>query len=79
MTDTLEIWKSSRIAVFVQVSFITLFTMGLFGGGGFLLDRYLETSPILFIVGLVLSFPLAQVAIYRKVRALTKSKLNSAK
>lgn len=76
-TAVFDAWKSSRIAVFAHVAFITVATMAILGGGGYGLDMMLATGPAFFIVGLVVAFPLAQFFIYKKVKSISKSKLNS--
>ncbi|MDP2691028.1 MAG: AtpZ/AtpI family protein [Candidatus Gracilibacteria bacterium] len=42
----------------------------IFAGGGYLLDRYLGTRPVLLIVGFVLSFIFTQYSIYKKFSTL---------
>lgn len=38
----------------------------IFGGGGYLLDQYLETKPAFLVIGLILGFLASQFAIYKK-------------
>lgn len=61
-------WSSKRLAVFGQVALLTVTTMAVTGGGGYLLDMWLGTSPLLFILGLAVGFPAAQISIYRKFK-----------
>ncbi|MFZ2682326.1 MAG: hypothetical protein WAZ14_04515 [Patescibacteria group bacterium] len=53
----------------LQIFGITLLGVAVFGGGGWLLDAALQTTPAFLIVGLVVSFPVVQTALYRFFRA----------
>ena len=76
---TMDLLASSRINVFFQSAFITLATIGVFGGGGYALDKYLGTFPTLFIIGLVISYPLTQIYLFRKFKSYAKDKLKEIK
>jgi len=75
----IDTWSSSRIAVFGQVTFITISVMATLAGGGYLLDQWLGTFPTLFIIGLVVSFPLAQAVLWRQVKGFAQSKVKETK
>lgn len=47
---------------------ITLSTILVFTGGGYYLDSILETNPYLTILGLLLSYPVAQVLIAKFIK-----------
>ncbi len=66
--QALDKWSSSRLSTFFQVSAYTVTTMAVLGGGGYLLDRLLFTYPIFFMIGLIVSFPLVQVLLYKKFK-----------
>lgn len=74
-----DAWNSSRLTVFLHVSAIMVLTMAILGGGGYYLDKMLATEPAFFVGGLIVAFPLAQFFIYKKVKSISKSKLNSIK
>lgn len=76
---TIDILASSRINVFLQSAFITLIAIGIFGGGGYALDKYLDTFPVLFIIGLAVSYPLTQIYLFRKLKSYAKDKLKEIK
>lgn len=42
----------------------------IFGGSGYLLDRYFETKPAFLIIGLLLGFAASQLTIYKKYSKL---------
>lgn len=57
----------------LKVAFTTVALMAIFGGSGYFLDKKLDTFPILLIVGLVISFPLIQILIYKQTKNLLKN------
>ena len=59
---------SEHIRVTAMVAVITLSTIGLMSGAGYLLDKQLNASPLFLIAGLVVSFPLSQFVIFRWVK-----------
>lgn len=63
----------------MKIAFTTIGMMALFGGGGYYIDKKIDTFPILFIIGLVISFPLIQILVYKQTKGLIKdkSKLNN--
>ena len=56
----------------IKVAATTILLMGFFGGLGYYIDKKIDTFPILFIIGLVISFPIIQIVIYKQTRALIK-------
>lgn len=56
----------------LKVAFTTVALMAIFGGSGYFLDKKIDTFPILLIVGLVISFPLIQILIYKQTKNLLK-------
>ena len=61
-----------RIKMTVSIVFITLATIGVFGGIGYLLDLYFETHPVLLFVFIILSFPFTQLLLYKRAKGLMK-------
>jgi len=47
-----------------RVATITLLSIVIFGGGGWMLDKLFNIFPTLMITGMVISYPVAQVLIY---------------
>jgi len=47
-----------------RVATITLLSIVVFGGGGWMLDKLFNIFPTLMIIGMVISYPVAQVLIY---------------
>ncbi len=56
----------------IKVAATTILLMGFFGGLGHYIDKKIDTFPILFIIGLVISFPIIQIVIYKQTKALLK-------
>lgn len=75
----IDIYAASRISVFLQSTFLTLAAIAVFGGGGYALDKYIGTSPVFFIVGLVIAYPLTQIYLFRKMRSYANNKLKEIK
>ncbi|MDP3985195.1 MAG: hypothetical protein Q8P82_00365 [bacterium] len=48
---------------------INLLGIFLFGGFGFLIDRFSHTDPLFLVLGILLSFPLSQIPIVRLLKA----------
>lgn len=67
--DTLQ---SKKLKASMYTISITLTTIFIFGGLGYMLDNYLGATPYIFITLLVLSFPVSQIAVYRKIKELFK-------
>jgi len=47
-----------------RVATITLLSIVIFGGGGWMLDKWIGTFPLFMIIGMVISYPVAQILIY---------------
>ncbi|MBI4232174.1 hypothetical protein HY605_02985 [Candidatus Peregrinibacteria bacterium] len=73
----IDLFSESRISIFLQSTFITIVAVGLIGGGAYALDKYLGTFPILFIIGLVMAYPLTQIYLYKKFKNYAKNKLKN--
>lgn len=65
--------KSKKIKASMYTISITLSTIAIFGGVGYLLDNYFATKPYIFIVLLVMSFPIGQILVYKKIKELFKN------
>ncbi|HCW32675.1 MAG: hypothetical protein UT55_C0011G0010 [Candidatus Peregrinibacteria bacterium GW2011_GWE2_39_6] len=65
-----------KIQVFFQSSTITLIMIGIMGGIGYLLDRALHTGHLLLIIGIVISYPLTQLYLYRKFKPPKNPKIS---
>lgn len=74
--DLIETWGSTRIRVFLQTTATTIVVIAIFAGGGYLLDKQLGTYPTIFIIGLIVSFPITQIYLYKKLKKFAKSKIN---
>jgi len=68
MNDKKKEFHQRRIQVFLQVSTITISMMAIILGGAYWLDHQLGTYPKGFIAAIVLSYPLVQIAIYKKLK-----------
>jgi len=44
----------------------------LIGGAGYLLDRALNTKPIILIISIIIAFIVTNILIYKKAEALSK-------
>lgn len=73
----IDLFSESRISVFLQSTFITIAALGLIGGGAYALDKYLGTFPVLFIIGLVMAYPITQFYLYKKFKSFAKNKLKN--
>ena len=71
--DLAETWSSTRISVFLQTTAYTVMITAILGGGGYLLDQQLGTFPTLFIIGIVIAFPVTQVYLYKKFKSITQN------
>ena len=67
---------SEHYKITFRVIAITLTTLAIFAGGGYLLDQQLGTYPTIFIVGLVLAFPVTQLVIYKTFKQVTEKASN---
>lgn len=55
---------SEHFQITWRVATITLLSIVVFGGGGWLLDKWIRTFPLFMIIGMVISYPVAQILIY---------------
>lgn len=58
----------SHLQITIRVILITISIVGFAVVIGLSLDKYFDTSPIGLILGVVLSFPLTQIVIYKKFK-----------
>lgn len=63
---------AKHFQITIRVALITLGGLAIFGGGGYLLDTQFGTKPLFLIIGVVVSYPIIQVALYRTFRSMTK-------
>lgn len=75
----IDLFTESRITIFLQSTFITIAAIAIIGGGAYVLDKRLGTFPILFIIGLVIAYPLTQVYLFKKFKGYAKGKLKEIK
>ncbi len=62
------------ISLAIQLGFLIAFTLIIFIGGGFLLDKYLGTLPLFLLCGLFLGLILSFYEIYKLLLPLIKSR-----
>ena len=74
--DLIETWGSTRIRVFLQTTATTIIVIAILAGGGYLLDQQVQTYPTFFLIGLIASFPITQVVLYKQLRKYAKKKIN---
>lgn len=63
---------AGHLKITIRVLGITIGTMAILGGIGYLLDKQLNTYPTVFIIGLFIAFPITQLAIYKTFKKLSK-------
>lgn len=68
----MDVLLGKRVQMTISIVVITLGGIALFGGAGYLLDQYFGTKPILLFALIIISFPVTQLALYKRVRQLTK-------
>lgn len=59
---------SNHAKVTATVALITVSSIAILGFSGWKLDFWLGTKPAFLIVGIILSFPIAQIVIYRWIK-----------
>lgn len=64
--------NAKRRQMWGNIIIYSLVSIALFGTIGYLLDKWLNTNPILLIVSIVLSFPFTQFILYKKVQKMIK-------
>lgn len=78
VTSTLMFSEHFRVTIAVAMS--SLLCIGLFGGGGYLIDQQMGTYPGFMIAGVLISFPFSQLLIYRWVhKSYTPSLVNKSR
>ncbi len=75
----LEAFSRSRLPVFLTATGLTTGVVAMSALMGYLLDKLFDTWPIFFVIFLVLSFPLTQWTLYRKMRNLAEEAKRSYK
>jgi len=68
--ELLSAWPKRRLRVLLNAASYTVGNVIIFGGIGYLLDKKFDTAPVLLIIGVVISYPLTQYLLYRKVRKI---------
>ena len=63
-------FKSTRKRL-LEVAVITLLSIGILGGAGWLLDSLLNTKPIFFFIFIVMSFVVTQYLLAKRIRKYT--------
>jgi len=62
-----------------RVSAITVSTMAILGGVGYLLDKAIGKFPLFMAIGLMIAFPLSQFIVYRVFTKFSKKISQSSK
>ncbi|KKP38747.1 MAG: hypothetical protein UR28_C0013G0002 [Candidatus Peregrinibacteria bacterium GW2011_GWF2_33_10] len=65
-------FKSKRLQASMYTFSITLSNVAFFSFLGYLVDKYFPTEPYGLIVGIVISFPIGQFMVYKKLKQLLK-------
>ena len=73
--DLHDEFTGSRINIFLQATAYTIIMIGVMAGGGYLLDQQFGTFPLMFIIGIVAGYPVAQIYIYKKFKKFANKKL----
>ncbi len=68
----------TKISVFIQTVIYTLASIAIFGALGYYLDQKLETSPVILIVAVVVSYPFTQFILFRRLRRFAREKVQKA-
>ncbi len=68
----------TKISVFIQTVIYTLASIAIFGALGHYLDKKLETSPVILIVAVVVSYPFTQFILFRRLRRFAQEKVQKA-
>lgn len=67
-----DLFFKRRFYLFSQISLISISVIGLFCLIGFFLDTLLGTKPIIIIGSLVISFPITQIILYKRMKFLAQ-------
>ncbi len=65
----------TKLLVFFRAIVYTLIVIGIFGGIGYYLDLRFGTSPKILIASIVISYPITQIVLLKKIRKFAKKKL----
>lgn len=57
-----------------RVTLITVLTMGVLGGTGYILDKNLGRFPLFMAAGLIIAYPVAQIITYKVFKTIAKNK-----
>lgn len=68
----MDVMLRQRVQMTISIVVITLGGITLFGGAGYLLDQYFGTEPILLFALIIISFPVTQLALYKRAKQLMK-------
>lgn len=72
-----QVKRDYRWKVFAQSAFITLTSIFLFGGVGWLIDTwFVGKGHAFFIALLIISYPVTQIALHRRMRNFKLPKIN---
>ncbi len=67
--------KDYRWKIYAQSAFITLSSIFLFGGAGWMLDKWIRgEGHLFFILMLIISYPVTQITLYQKMKNIKPSK-----
>jgi len=69
----------NHIQRFATVSGITLGSILAFAGLGYWIDTLLDTKPWFLLIGMIISFPLTQIMLIRKMKSMAPKKKESTK
>lgn len=70
-----DLFVRNRLIIFAKAASYTLGALLILGGGGYLVDQWLGTSPVIFITGLAAAYPATQILLYKKIKKLGNKKL----
>ncbi len=57
-----------------RVILITVLTIGILGGTGYILDKSLGKFPLFMAAGLLIAFPTSQIIVYKVFKKITQNK-----
>lgn len=67
-SDPIEKFRNQKFYTTIWISSISVGVIALFGLVGYGIDSYLNSRPFGMIIAVLISFPIAQVLIYKKVK-----------
>lgn len=65
-------FNDNRIKVFLFATGYTVVTTAILAGAGYYTDQLLGTFPVIFIIAIVIAYPLTQVILFKKAKKLAK-------